>query len=69
MSKPLFDVNDLWTNQAMDIETEIHNALKPIIDKYADQQFNIRDLHYVAISSIADIIVSRAIDNQMRTKG
>jgi hypothetical protein len=59
--KRLFDVDEQWTNDAMLIEQEITNALKPIIDKFADQQFIIRDLHYVAISSLADIIVCRAL--------
>ncbi len=63
--KRLFDVNESWTNEAMEIEKEMFHALKPIIDKYADQQFSIRDLHYVATSCVADLIVTRVIMNEM----
>lgn len=46
---------DRYTQQAIDIDTELRNAIQPILEKYARRGYSIRELAHIANTAIWDV--------------
>jgi len=55
-----FDDNDKYTETAQILESVISQAITPIIHKYADMNYSVRDIQYI-ISQCANDIMERII--------
>ena len=60
---------DRYTQQAIDMDTELRNAIKPILEKYARQGYSIRELAHIANTSIWDIECSWMISSEQYKAG
>lgn len=57
MSKPnLFDNKDKYTDPAMTIETELANAIAPIMSKYSEE-FSVRQIFNLAVSAAYGVML------------
>jgi len=65
----LFDKNERFTNQALDIDREFCQALKPIFLKYTRQGASIRQLAYIASSSLAETHLDLLLDDPKIVRG
>ena len=45
--KHLFNDDDRYTQEAQDLHAEVSNAIVPIIKKYSDMGYSVRDIQYV----------------------
>jgi hypothetical protein len=57
----IFDVNSKYGPVADQLDREIAQAVSPIIDKYVEQGYCPRDIHYVAISAVWEQILAHMI--------
>ncbi len=46
---------DRYTNEARDIDTQLQNMLRPILEMYAREGYSIRDIAHIASTAIWDI--------------
>jgi hypothetical protein len=57
----LFDENDKYTDKADQYDTEIGNALQPIVDKAKAEGVSLRDLTYIINSTTNELVLSKLI--------
>lgn len=59
--KSLFDDREQWTDEGRQLDEEIAKALGPIFMKWANSEYSLRDIHYVALQSVQDSGISTII--------
>ena len=63
----LYDEKDNWTCEALDICKEIHDALKPILEKALEEEMSHSDFCYMVNSEMELLILENR--RHKRTKG
>jgi hypothetical protein len=59
--KRLFDEKEGWTEESRALDVELAVAISPVIRKWADSGYSLRDIHYVAEQSVHDSCISLII--------
>ena len=52
--KKLFNDDERWTSEAVDIAIEISNALEKIMKYYVDQDYSVRELSCIAHGCVTE---------------
>lgn len=62
MVKHLFNPeNERYTTEALALSKEVFEAIKPIVDKYADQGYSVRDIASIVHSEVDIATILRII--------
>ena len=59
--KKLFKEDETYSWEALEIGNEVREILSPVIEKYANKGYSIRDLEYVAKAEIELLCLSRIL--------
>lgn len=65
---PLFTEGKYYTEAALNIETEISFAMKPIIEKYLDQGYGHHEVCFLALQAAHDATLMVSLDRASRVK-
>jgi hypothetical protein len=58
MKTRLFDgERELYTEQGMELDTQIRNSVEPIIHKYIELGVSLRDIQYIVQASVMDLVL------------
>ena len=66
--KPLFTETECFSDAAMQIDAEAARALRPIIKKFLNEGYNIRELCHIIIHNVAAIEAEFVLCGQYRAQ-
>jgi hypothetical protein len=55
MAKSLFTEYEKYTNDANNLDDDVQEALQPILDKYLDKGYTVREIEYIMLWSVNEI--------------
>lgn len=64
--KPLYDINERWTDKCFDLSNEVSKALKPIVDKWLAEGYANREIESVILAEVNDMMVCARICDEPR---
>lgn len=60
MKKSFFD-DDKYTKIALSVETDIVKSLEPIVEKYANEGYSLRELQLLMNNAVSDVILKKML--------
>ena len=61
--KRMFDKNERYNIDSLDLSAEITDAVRPIMDKYFERGYSVRDIAYVSTMAVNDVGVELTLES------
>jgi len=63
--KHLFNDDDRYTDEALSLDAEIQHVMTPIIKKYFDKGYSVRDIEYILHGTVTCVCLDKIMDENL----